>query len=139
MLPHSDARMALDALPTTQVELIEGAGHQPAARGHRPLLELLLPFGTDNAAIRLRRRRRGYALRDHAPDLFSLTLALFVRSSSLRRRPRRSRASPPASAAAGTDVSGLTLAGGDGQALHFLGEHAVHSPLSTRRSRAARS
>ncbi len=36
MLPHTDARMALDSLPTTQVELIEGAGHSPAARGHRP-------------------------------------------------------------------------------------------------------
>ena len=47
MLPHSDARMALDALPTTQVELIEGV--RPPARSSRPpavWLELLLPFGT---------------------------------------------------------------------------------------------
>ena len=46
MLPHSDARMALDALPTTQVELIEDCGPSPAARGDRPSAELLLPFGT---------------------------------------------------------------------------------------------
>jgi pimeloyl-ACP methyl ester carboxylesterase len=46
MLPHSDARMALDALPTTQVELIEGAGHHPQLEATGRLLELLLPFGT---------------------------------------------------------------------------------------------
>ena len=45
MLPHSDARMALDALPTTQVELIEGCGHQPQLEATGRLVELLLPFG----------------------------------------------------------------------------------------------
>jgi pimeloyl-ACP methyl ester carboxylesterase len=45
MLPHSDARMALDALPTTQVELIEGCGHQPQLEATGRLAELLLPFG----------------------------------------------------------------------------------------------
>jgi pimeloyl-ACP methyl ester carboxylesterase len=46
MLPHSDARMALDALPTTQVELIEGCGGHPQLEATDRLLELLLPFGT---------------------------------------------------------------------------------------------
>ena len=46
MLPHSDARMALDALPTTQVELIEGCGHHPQLEATRRLAELLLPVGT---------------------------------------------------------------------------------------------
>lgn len=46
MLPHSDARMALDALPTTQVELIEGCGQQPQLEATGRLVELLLPFGT---------------------------------------------------------------------------------------------
>ncbi len=45
-LPHSDARMALDSLPTTQVELIEGCGHHPQLEATGRLLELLLPFGT---------------------------------------------------------------------------------------------
>jgi len=44
-LPHSDARMAFDALPTTQVELIEGCGHQPQLEATGRLAELLLPFG----------------------------------------------------------------------------------------------
>ena len=46
MLPHTDARMALDALPTTQVELIEDAGPHPQLDATRRLAELLLPFGT---------------------------------------------------------------------------------------------
>ena len=46
MLPHSDARIALDSLPTTQVELIEGAGRRPQLEATGRLLELLLPFGT---------------------------------------------------------------------------------------------
>src|ERR1700754_139089 len=45
-LPHSDARMALDALPTTHVELIEGCGRQPQLEATRRLAELLLPIGT---------------------------------------------------------------------------------------------
>jgi pimeloyl-ACP methyl ester carboxylesterase len=46
MLPHTDARMALDALPTTQVELIEDCGHHPQLEATGRLAELLLPFGT---------------------------------------------------------------------------------------------
>jgi pimeloyl-ACP methyl ester carboxylesterase len=46
MLPHTDARIALDSLPTTHVELIEGAGHHPQLEATGRLLELLLPFGT---------------------------------------------------------------------------------------------
>jgi pimeloyl-ACP methyl ester carboxylesterase len=46
MLPHTDARMALDALPTTQVELIENCGHHPQLEATGRLAELLLPFGT---------------------------------------------------------------------------------------------
>src|SRR3954452_9930481 len=45
-LPHTDARMALDALPTTQVQLIAGCGHQPQLEATGRLAELLLPFGT---------------------------------------------------------------------------------------------
>jgi len=46
MLPHSDARMALDSLPTTQVELIEDAASHPQLEATRRLAELLMPFGT---------------------------------------------------------------------------------------------
>jgi pimeloyl-ACP methyl ester carboxylesterase len=46
MLPHSDARMALDALPTTQVELIENCGHHPQLEATRRLADLLVPVGT---------------------------------------------------------------------------------------------
>src|SRR3954452_11363464 len=46
MLPHTDARIALDSLPTTHVELIEGAGHHPQLEATGRLLELLLPIGT---------------------------------------------------------------------------------------------
>lgn len=46
MVPHTDARVALDSLPRTQVELIEGAGHFPQLEATGRLLELLLPFGT---------------------------------------------------------------------------------------------
>ena len=46
MLPHTDARIALGSLPTTQVELIEDAGHHPQLEATGRLLELLLPFGT---------------------------------------------------------------------------------------------
>jgi pimeloyl-ACP methyl ester carboxylesterase len=46
MLPHTDARLALDSLPTTHVELIEGAGHHPQLEAPGRLLELLLPVGT---------------------------------------------------------------------------------------------
>jgi pimeloyl-ACP methyl ester carboxylesterase len=46
MLPHTDARMALDSLPTTSVELIENCGHHPQVEATGRLLDLLLPFGT---------------------------------------------------------------------------------------------
>jgi pimeloyl-ACP methyl ester carboxylesterase len=45
-LPHTDARMALDALPTTQVELIDGCGRHPQLEATSRLAELLLPIGT---------------------------------------------------------------------------------------------
>src|SRR4051794_943494 len=45
-LPHTDARMALDALPTTHVELIDGCGRHPQLEATGRLLELLLPIGT---------------------------------------------------------------------------------------------
>jgi pimeloyl-ACP methyl ester carboxylesterase len=44
MLPHSGARIVLDSLPTTQVELIEGCGPRPQLEAPARLLELLLPF-----------------------------------------------------------------------------------------------
>src|SRR3954470_1537952 len=46
MLPHTDARMALDSLPTTEVKLIEGCGRQPQLEATGRLVELLLPLGT---------------------------------------------------------------------------------------------
>ncbi|HWK24928.1 MAG TPA: alpha/beta fold hydrolase [Solirubrobacter sp.] len=46
LVPPGDARLALGSLPTTQVELIEGAGHHPQLEAPHRLLELLLPFGT---------------------------------------------------------------------------------------------
>jgi pimeloyl-ACP methyl ester carboxylesterase len=45
-IPATDARMALDALPTTQVALIEDAGPHPQLDATRRLAELLLPLGT---------------------------------------------------------------------------------------------
>lgn len=44
MLPHTGARLMLDLLPTTQVELIEGCGRNPQLEATARLLELLLPF-----------------------------------------------------------------------------------------------
>jgi pimeloyl-ACP methyl ester carboxylesterase len=43
-IPHTGARIVLDQLPTTHVELIEGAGHCPQIDATLSLLELLLPF-----------------------------------------------------------------------------------------------
>ncbi len=43
MLPHTDARVALGSLPTTQVELIEGVGPPPAARGSGPAARAAAP------------------------------------------------------------------------------------------------
>jgi pimeloyl-ACP methyl ester carboxylesterase len=45
MLPHAQARIALGSLPTTHVELIEGAGHRPQLEAPDRLLKLLLPLG----------------------------------------------------------------------------------------------
>jgi pimeloyl-ACP methyl ester carboxylesterase len=44
MVPHSGARVVLDALPATRVELIEGCGHCPQLEATGELLELLLGF-----------------------------------------------------------------------------------------------
>jgi pimeloyl-ACP methyl ester carboxylesterase len=44
MVPHSGARVVLDALPGTRVELIEGCGHSPHIEATDRLLELLLAF-----------------------------------------------------------------------------------------------
>ena len=44
MVPHSGARVVLDALPETRVELIEGCGHCPQLEATEELLELLLAF-----------------------------------------------------------------------------------------------
>src|SRR3954466_10846780 len=43
-LPDSEARIVLDRLPTTHVELIEGCGRSPQLEATDRLLELLLPF-----------------------------------------------------------------------------------------------
>jgi pimeloyl-ACP methyl ester carboxylesterase len=44
LVPHTGARIALDRLPTTHVELIEGCGACPQLEATGRLLELLLPF-----------------------------------------------------------------------------------------------
>jgi pimeloyl-ACP methyl ester carboxylesterase len=44
MVPHSGARVVLNALPETRVELIEGCGHCPQLEATGALLELLLSF-----------------------------------------------------------------------------------------------
>jgi pimeloyl-ACP methyl ester carboxylesterase len=44
MVPHSGARVVLDALPATRVELIEGCGHSPQLEATEQLLELLRSF-----------------------------------------------------------------------------------------------
>jgi pimeloyl-ACP methyl ester carboxylesterase len=44
MVPHSGARVVLDALPDTKVELIEGCGHCPQLEATDRLLELLIGF-----------------------------------------------------------------------------------------------
>jgi pimeloyl-ACP methyl ester carboxylesterase len=44
MVPHTGARVVLDALPGTRVELIEGCGHSPQVEATGRLLELLLEF-----------------------------------------------------------------------------------------------
>ena len=44
MVPHTGARVVLDALPATRVELIEGCGHCPQLEATGRLLELLIGF-----------------------------------------------------------------------------------------------
>ena len=44
MVPHTGARVVLEALPGTHVELIEGCGHCPQLEATGALLELLLEF-----------------------------------------------------------------------------------------------
>ena len=43
-IPDTEARIVLDRLPTTHVELIEGCGRSPQLEATDRLLELLLPF-----------------------------------------------------------------------------------------------
>jgi pimeloyl-ACP methyl ester carboxylesterase len=51
MVPHTGARILLDALPGTRVELLEGVGHCPQLEATERLLELLLPFPATVADI----------------------------------------------------------------------------------------
>jgi len=44
MVPHTGARILLEALPHTHVELLDGVGHCPQLEATGRLLELLLPF-----------------------------------------------------------------------------------------------
>jgi pimeloyl-ACP methyl ester carboxylesterase len=44
MIPNTDARVVLDALPETRVELIEGCGRRPQLEATEELLELLIAF-----------------------------------------------------------------------------------------------
>ena len=44
MVPHTGARILLEALPDTRVELLDGVGHCPQLEATGKLLELLLPF-----------------------------------------------------------------------------------------------
>ena len=44
MVPHTGARILLEALPDTRVELLDGVGHCPQLEATERLLELLLPF-----------------------------------------------------------------------------------------------
>jgi pimeloyl-ACP methyl ester carboxylesterase len=44
MIPHTGARVMLDALPETRVELIEGCGRSPQLEATEELLELLMAF-----------------------------------------------------------------------------------------------
>jgi pimeloyl-ACP methyl ester carboxylesterase len=47
MVPHTGARVVLDSLPDTRVELLEGCGHSPQVEATDRLLELLLSFPPD--------------------------------------------------------------------------------------------
>ena len=51
MVPHAGARLLLEALPETRVELIEGCGHCPQLEATGRLRELLLDFTTGVAAV----------------------------------------------------------------------------------------
>jgi pimeloyl-ACP methyl ester carboxylesterase len=44
MVPHTGARILIEALPHTHVELLDGVGHCPQLEATERLLELLLPF-----------------------------------------------------------------------------------------------
>jgi pimeloyl-ACP methyl ester carboxylesterase len=44
LIPHTGARVVLDALPETRVELIEGCGRAPQLEATEELLELLMAF-----------------------------------------------------------------------------------------------
>jgi len=51
MVPHAGARLLLDALPDTRVELIDGCGHCPQLEATGKLHELLLDFTGSVAAV----------------------------------------------------------------------------------------
>lgn len=51
MVPHAGARLLLDALPDTRVELIDGCGHCPQLEATENLRELLLDFTGSLAAV----------------------------------------------------------------------------------------
>ena len=89
MLPHTDARMALDSLPDHPGRADRGRRPPPAARGHRPPARAAAPFRhvTRNS---LARRARGYASCDHAPD----RLLADPRARSSPSSPRRGAAEP---------------------------------------------
>jgi pimeloyl-ACP methyl ester carboxylesterase len=55
MVPHTGARLLLEALPGTQVELIEGCGHCPQLEATGRLLELLAGFPAGEPGSRGRR------------------------------------------------------------------------------------
>jgi pimeloyl-ACP methyl ester carboxylesterase len=44
MVPHSGARVLLEALPDTHVELLDGVGHCPQLEATERVAELLLGF-----------------------------------------------------------------------------------------------
>jgi pimeloyl-ACP methyl ester carboxylesterase len=44
MVPHSGARVVMEALPEVRVELLEGCGHCPQLERTEELVELLLEF-----------------------------------------------------------------------------------------------
>ena len=129
MLPHTDARVALDSLPTTQVRVDRGRGPSPAARGHRPPARVAASFRDLSLTRKFacEPRRRGYLHPIMRRTVFA-TLAVL-----LALVPTAGAAEPRIAAgvsAAGIDVSGLTLAEAAGKLYESHG-FTVGKPLST--------